>query len=124
MQERDLVRWKYGRYLKDYLRTIASLDDGVGRVLDYLEANGLAENTIVIYSSDQGFYLGENGWFDKRWMYDISAQMPLLVRWPGVVAAGAESDALAQNLDFAPHLPRDGGRGRPGATCKAAASSR
>ena len=114
LQERDLVRWKYQRYLKDYLRTIASLDDGVGRVLDYLEANGLAENTVVVYSSDQGFYLGENGWYDKRWMYDYSAQMPLLVRWPGVIEAGSESDALVQNLDFAPTFLEMAGADVPG----------
>ena len=114
LQERDLVRWKYQRYLKDYLRTIASLDDGVGRVLDYLEENGLAENTVVVYSSDQGFYLGENGWFDKRWIYDLSAQMPLLVRWPGVTEPGSENDALVQNLDFAPTFLDIAGADVPG----------
>jgi arylsulfatase A-like enzyme len=97
----DLVRWKYQRYIKDYLRTIASVDDNLGRVLDYLDASGLAENTIVIYSSDQGFYLGDHGWFDKRWMYEESLRMPLLVRWPGVVAPGSENYDLVQNLDFA-----------------------
>ncbi len=96
----DLVRWKYQRYLKDYLRCIASLDDNIGRVLDYLDESGLAENTIVIYSSDQGFYLGEHGWFDKRWMYEQSLKTPLIVRWPGVTEPGSETLALVSNLDF------------------------
>ena len=96
-----LVRWKYQRYIKDYLRCINSVDEAVGRVLDYLDEAGLAENTIVVYSSDQGFYLGEHGWFDKRWMYEESLRTPLLVRWPGVVEPGTVSDAMVSNLDFA-----------------------
>ncbi len=95
------MRWKYQRYLKDYLRTIASIDDNLGRVLDYLERSGLAENTVVIYSSDQGFYLGDHGWYDKRWMYEESLRMPLIVRWPRVVEPGSENSDLVQNLDFA-----------------------
>jgi arylsulfatase A-like enzyme len=98
---RELIRWKYQRYLKDYLRCIASMDDNVGRVLDALDELGLTESTLVVYSSDQGFYLGEHGWFDKRWMYEESLRTPLLVRWPGVVAPGRRSDALVSNLDFA-----------------------
>ena len=101
MQGRDLTRWKYQRYIKDYLRTIRSMDAQIGRLLGYLEENGLAENTIVVYSSDQGFFLGENGWFDKRWMYEESLRTPLIVRWPGVTEPGAESEAMVQNLDFA-----------------------
>lgn len=101
LRGRDLVRWKYQRYIKDYLRCIASVDDNVGRVLRYLDANGLAENTIVIYSSDQGFYLGEHGWFDKRWMFDESLKTPLLVRWPGVIEPNRESEELVSNIDFA-----------------------
>jgi arylsulfatase A-like enzyme len=101
LQERDLVRWKYQRYIKDYLRTVRSMDDQIGRLLNYLEESGLAENTIVVYSSDQGFFLGENGWFDKRWMYEESLRMPLIVRWPGVVEPGSENTDLVQNLDFA-----------------------
>ena len=97
----DLVRWKYQRYIKDYLRTIASVDDNVGRVLDYLDESGLAENTIVIYTSDQGFYLGDHGWYDKRFMYEESLRSPLLVRWPGRVEPGTTSDAIVLNLDFA-----------------------
>jgi len=97
-----LVRWKYQRYMKNYLRCIASVDESVGRVLDYLEANGLAENTLVVYSSDQGFYLGEHGWYDKRWMYEPSLRLPLIVRWPGVIDAGRTDEHLVQNLDFAP----------------------
>ena len=97
----DLVRWKYQRYIKDYLRCVASVDANLGRVLDYLDESGLAENTIVIYSSDQGWYLGDHGWYDKRWMYEESLRMPLLVRWPGVVEPGSENDDIVSNLDFA-----------------------
>ncbi len=98
----DLVRWRYQRYLKDYLRTIASVDDNIGRILDYLDESGLAENTIVVYSSDQGFFLGDHGWYDKRWMYEESARMPLIVRWPRGIASSSERSELVQNLDFAP----------------------
>ena len=98
---KDLVRWKYQRYIKDYLRCVASVDDNLGRVLKYLDDAGLAKNTVVVYSSDQGFYLGDRGWFDKRWMYDESLRMPLIVRWPGGVKAGVENNDLVQNLDFA-----------------------
>jgi arylsulfatase A-like enzyme len=99
---RDLVKWKYQRYAKDYLRCVAAVDDNIGRVLDYLDENGLSENTIVIYSSDQGWYLGEHGWFDKRWMYEESLRMPFLIRWPGVIKAGSRNRDLIQNIDFAP----------------------
>lgn len=99
---KDLVRWKYQRYMKDYLRCVASVDDNIGRLLDYLDANGLADNTIVVYSSDQGFYLGEHGWYDKRWMYEESFRMPFIIKWPGVTKAGKRTKALAQNIDFAP----------------------
>jgi len=104
MTEEEKMRWKYQRYMQDYLGCISSVDDNVGRVLDYLEESGLAENTIVIYTSDQGFYLGEHGWFDKRFIYDESFKTPLLVRWPGVVPAGSRNDQMVQNLDFAPTL--------------------
>jgi arylsulfatase A-like enzyme len=97
----DLIRWKYQRYIKDYLRCIASVDDNVGRVLDYLDAAGLAENTLVFYTSDQGFYLGDHGWFDKRFMYEESLRSPLVVRWPKRIAPGSKSDAIVLNLDFA-----------------------
>ena len=100
LEGKDLVRWKYQRYIKDYLRCIDSVDENVGRVLNYLDETGLADNTMVIYTSDQGFYLGEHGWFDKRWMYEESFRTPLLVRWPGHVKPGTVSDALVQNIDF------------------------
>ena len=99
---KDLVKWKYQRYIKDYLRCIASVDDNLGRVLDYLDESGLAKNTVVIYTSDQGFYLGDHGWFDKRFMYRESFINALLIRWPGVVKAGSTCDSLCQNLDYAP----------------------
>ncbi|MBM3790302.1 MAG: DUF4976 domain-containing protein [Acidobacteria bacterium] len=101
LEGKDLVRWKYQRYIKDYLRCIASIDDNLGRLLDYLDRSGLARNTVVIYSSDQGFFLGDHGWFDKRFMYEESLRMPLMVRWPQVVAAGTQDTHLVQNLDFA-----------------------
>ncbi len=97
-----LVQWKYQRYIKDYLRCVDALDDSVGRVLDHLERTGLDENTIVVYSSDQGFFLGEHGWYDKRWMYEPSLRTPLIVRWPGVTEPGTACDAMVQNLDMAP----------------------
>ena len=102
LKGKDLALWKFNRYLKDYLRTIQSVDDGVGEVLAYLDENGLAENTIVIYTSDQGFYLGEHGWFDKRFMYEESLRTPLLMRYPKEIKAGTQIDQLIQNLDFAP----------------------
>jgi arylsulfatase A-like enzyme len=101
MTDEDKMRWRYQRYMQDYLGTIASVDENVGRVLDYLEANGLMENTIIVYTSDQGFYLGEHGWFDKRFVYDESFKTPLLVAWPGTIQPGTRSDELVQNLDFA-----------------------
>ena len=88
--------------MQDYLATIQSVDDNVGRLLDFLDADGLAKNTIVIYTSDQGFFLGDHGLFDKRFMYEESLRMPFLVRWPGVIKAGTRSDAIALNADFAP----------------------
>ncbi|GIW78249.1 MAG: hypothetical protein KatS3mg105_0056 [Gemmatales bacterium] len=97
----DLVRWKYQRYIKDYLRCIDAVDDNVGRVLKYLDDSGLAKNTVVMYSSDQGFYLGEHGWFDKRWMYEESLRTPFIVRWPNVVKAGSRNSAIVSNVDFA-----------------------
>jgi arylsulfatase A-like enzyme len=100
----DLKKWKYQRYVRDYLACIASVDDNVGRLLDYLDKKGLAENTIVIYTSDQGFFLGDHNWYDKRFMYEESLRMPFLVRWPGKVKAGSVSDGMVLNVDFAPTL--------------------
>ena len=97
----DLIRWKYQRYIKDYLRCVASVDDNVGRVLDYLEETGLADNTVVMYSSDQGFYLGDHGWFDKRFMYEESYRMPFMVKWPGKTKPKSVNHNLVSNLDFA-----------------------
>lgn len=101
MTDEEILRWKYQRYIKDYLRCIAAVDENIGRLMDYLEENGLAENTIVVYSSDQGFYLGEHGWFDKRWMYEESLSTPLIIKWPGIVKEGSVNDNLVQNLDYA-----------------------
>ncbi|QDU08265.1 sulfatase [Gimesia aquarii] len=98
---KDLVRWKYQRYIKNYLRCIKGVDENIGRMLDYLKETGLDQNTIVIYSSDQGFYLGDHGWYDKRWMYEESFQMPLIVKWPGVTKSGTVNTDLVQNLDYA-----------------------
>ena len=101
MTDTEKMKWKYQRYMQDYLGSISSVDDNVGRLLDYLDESGLAENTIVIYTSDQGFYLGEHGWFDKRFIYDESFKTPLLVRWPDVVKPGSVENEMVQNLDFA-----------------------
>jgi arylsulfatase A-like enzyme len=98
---KDLVRWKYQRYMKDYLRCVRSVDDNVGRVLDFLQEKGLDKNTIVFYSSDQSFYLGEHGWFDKRFMYEESLRTPLVAMGPGLIPKGAVCDAMVQNLDMA-----------------------
>jgi arylsulfatase A-like enzyme len=97
-----LVRWKYQRYMQDYLATLQSVDDSVGRVLAFLDKSGLAKNTMIVYTSDQGFFLGDHGLFDKRFMYEESIRMPFLVRWPGKIRPGTKSDALALNVDFAP----------------------
>ena len=99
---KELVRWKYQRYIKDYLRCVASLDENIGRILDYLEKTGLADNTLIVYSSDQGFFLGEHGWYDKRWMYEESLSMPLLMKWSKMIKPGTKIEALTQNIDFAP----------------------
>ncbi|WP_416864396.1 MAG: sulfatase [Imperialibacter sp.] len=104
MTREEKMKWRYQRYMQDYLGSIASVDEGVGKVLDYLEQNGLAENTIIVYTSDQGFYLGEHGWFDKRFIYNESFKTPLLVKWPGVVQPGTTNTQMVQNLDFAPTL--------------------
>ena len=102
LKGKKITQWKYQRYIKDYLRCIKAVDENIGRLLQYLDDSGLAEDTIVIYSSDQGFYLGEHGWYDKRWMFEESLAMPFLIRWPGVIPAGVESKTLIQNIDYAP----------------------
>ncbi len=109
-----LKKWKYQHYIKDYLRCVRGVDDAVGRMLDYLEEAGLAENTIVIYTSDQGFYLGEHGWFDKRFMYEESFRMPFVMRWPGIIKPGTVNSDLLMNIDFAPTLLEAAGLLIPG----------
>jgi arylsulfatase A-like enzyme len=104
LEGQALKKWKYQRYIKDYLRCVASVDDNVGRLLDYLDESGLAENTVVIYTSDQGFYLGDHGWFDKRFIYEESLRIPLMARFPGAIAAASVNESLVQNLDFAPTI--------------------
>jgi arylsulfatase A-like enzyme len=98
----DRTRWFYQLYMKDYLACIDSVDDSVGQLLKYLDDNGLAKNTIVVYTSDQGFYMGEHGWFDKRFMYEESLRTPLVIRWPGVIEPGGAEKKIVSNLDFAP----------------------
>lgn len=100
----ELLKYKYQWYMQDYLACIASIDESVGRVLDYLDENEISDNTLVIYTSDQGFYLGENGWFDKRFAYDVSMQTPLLMRWPDAIKPGFITNTMVQNIDFAPTL--------------------
>ncbi len=102
LSEEALGHWKYERYIKDYLRVIASVDDNVGRLLDALEKEGLAENTLVVYTSDQGFFLGDHGWFDKRFMFEESLRMPFLARLPGMAAPGTVNRDMILNVDFAP----------------------
>ena len=102
LKGKDLVRWKYQRYIKDYVRCVKSLDDEIGRLLDYLDENGLSENTIVVYTSDQGFYMGEHNWFDKRFMYEESFRTPLVMSFPQQITPGTVCDELVQNIDFAP----------------------
>ena len=98
---RALTQWKYQQYMKDYLRCVKGLDDSVGSILDTLKSEGLEENTVVIYSSDQGFFNGEHGWFDKRWIYEESLHMPFMIRWPGVVRPGTRFTPFIQNIDYA-----------------------
>ena len=113
LPENDLRKWAYQRYIKDYLRTIASVDENVGRLLDYLDEKGLAENTIVIYTSDHGFFLGEHGWYDKRFMYEESLRVPFIARYPKGFKAGTVNDDIAVNIDFAPTLLDLAGVERP-----------
>jgi arylsulfatase A-like enzyme len=101
LQGNDLRKWAYQYYIKDYLRCIQSVDDNVGRLLDYLKAEDLEQDTIVIYSSDQGFFLGDHGWFDKRFMYEESLRMPFLMRYPREVKPGSSNRDIVLNLDFA-----------------------
>ena len=100
-QGKNLVRWKFNRYMHDYLACIKSVDESVGQITDYLKANGLDDNTLIVYSSDQGFYLGEHGWFDKRWIFEESLRTPLIVNWPSVVKPGSTSSQIVSNVDFA-----------------------
>ncbi len=95
------IEWRYQRYMKDYLRVVAAMDEGIGRMLDTLEEQGIADNTIVVYTSDQGFFLGDHGWFDKRLMYEESLAMPLVIRYPERIAAGSTTDEIVLNVDFA-----------------------
>lgn len=99
---REQQIWLYQQYIKDYLACVKSVDDNVGRTLKYLEEKGLLDNTIIVYSADQGFYIGENGWFDKRWTYDVSMRMPFLARYPKAFPAGTVANQMVSNLDFAP----------------------
>ena len=102
LSHQDVVLWKYRRYMRNYLSTVKAVDESVGRMLQYLDEHDLADNTLVIYSSDQGFFLGEHGWYDKRWMFEESFRMPFLVRWPGVLKPGSQPQELIQNIDYAP----------------------
>jgi len=102
LEGKELIKWKYQNYIRDYMAVIASVDESVGQLLDYLEKNGLDKNTIIVYTSDQGFYMGEHGWFDKRFMYEESMHTPLLISYPGHVKEGSINNSLVQNIDFAP----------------------
>ena len=102
LKGKALVQWKYQRYIKDYLRCVSSVDDSVGQITKFLKDNNLDENTIVIYSADQGFFLGDHGWYDKRWMYEHALRTPLIVKWPGVTKPGSVNHQMVQNIDMAP----------------------
>lgn len=101
---KELLKYKYQWYMQDYLACVASVDENVGKILKYLDENDLSKNTLLIYTSDQGFYLGENGWFDKRFMYDVSMKTPLLMKWPGHIKPKIVTNAMVQNIDFAPTI--------------------
>ena len=101
---RELLKYKYQWYIQDYMACVTSVDENVGRVLDYIDKNKLTKNTLVIYTGDQGMYLGENGWFDKRWMYDVSMQAPMLMRWPGKIKPGSVNNNMTQTIDYAPTM--------------------
>ena len=101
-QGKELANWKFQRYIRDYMKTVKSLDDNVGRVLDYLKEKGLEDNTLVVYTSDQGFYMGEHGWFDKRFMYEESMRTPLIMRLPKDFRRKGDIDEMVQNIDYAP----------------------
>lgn len=101
---KELLHYKYQWYMQDYLACVASVDENVGRILDYMDKNGLTANTLLIYTGDQGMYLGENGWFDKRWMYDVSMQAPLLMRWPGHIKPRSVNTNMTQTIDYAPTM--------------------
>lgn len=101
---KELLKYKYQWYMQDYMACVASIDENIGKVLDYMDKNGLTQNTLVIYNGDQGMYLGENGWFDKRWMYDVSMQAPMLMRWPGKIKSGSVNNNMTQSIDYAPTI--------------------
>lgn len=102
--ERDMAEWRWRWYMEDYLGTLLSVDQSISSLLDYLDRHGLSENTLVIYVGDQGFYLGEHGLYDKRWIFEQSFRMPLVMRWKGHIAAGTRSQAMVQNIDYAPTI--------------------
>ena len=102
LKGKALISWKYQQYMRDYLATVLAVDENIGRLLNYLEKTGELDNTIIIYTSDQGFFLGEHGWFDKRFMYEECQRMPLIIRFPKAIKAGSTSNAISMNVDFAP----------------------
>ena len=102
LQGDELVRWKYQQYMRDYLATAMSVDESIGRVMEYLEEIGELDNTVIVYTSDQGFFLGEHGWFDKRFMYEECLRMPFVIRYPKMIKAGSTSKAICMNVDFGP----------------------
>lgn len=102
MNEKQLISWKYQQYMRDYLATVLAVDENIGRLMKYLEETGELDNTILVYTSDQGFFLGEHGWFDKRFMYEECQRMPFIIRYPKAIKAGSTSTAISMNVDFAP----------------------
>jgi len=100
LKGKSLISWKYQQYMRDYLATVLAVDENIGRLLNYLEKIGELDNTIIVYTSDQGFFLGEHGWFDKRFMYEECQRMPLIIRYPKAIKAGSTSNAISMNVTF------------------------
>ncbi|WP_290566746.1 sulfatase/phosphatase domain-containing protein, partial [Akkermansia sp.] len=107
------AEWKWHAYMEDYLGCLLSVDDSIGRLMNYLDKEGLSKDTLVIYCGDQGFYMGEHGMYDKRWIFEESLRMPLIMRWPGKIPAGTRNNAMVQNIDYAPTIVSAAGADTP-----------
>ena len=111
--QRDILLRRWRHYMEDYLGTVLSVDESIGQIMDYLKQNGLDKNTLVLYCGDQGFYMGEHGMYDKRWIFEESLRMPLIMRWPGKIPAGIRNTTMVQNIDYAPTIVSAAGADTP-----------